>query len=145
MCMQIKLCYMLLARRNFCIRCYILYVFCMIILQEVYFMNFYIFISSFTIRSMAIFKYMIHTCSGNSSSRSQNIKAHICSEIIENVSCFSARLCYLPVLSMAISQSCLGKRCVWKSTGGRLNIKMSSYQYKDPHDKDKTVSRPSYI
>ena len=26
--------------------------------------------------------------------------------------------------------------------GGRLNIKMSSYQYKDPHVKDKTVSRP---
>ena len=24
--------------------------------------------------------------------------------------------------------------------GGRLNIKMSSYQYRDPHVKDKTVS-----
>ena len=30
-----------------------------------------------------------------------------------------------------------------KITG--LNIKMSSYQYKDPHVKDKTVSRPSYL
>ena len=29
--------------------------------------------------------------------------------------------------------------------GGRLNIKMSSYQYRDPHVKDKTVSRPSYL
>ena len=29
--------------------------------------------------------------------------------------------------------------------GGRLNIKMSSYQYTDPHVKDKTVSRPSYL
>ena len=28
--------------------------------------------------------------------------------------------------------------------GGRLNIKMS-YQYMDPHVKDKTVSRPSYL
>ena len=27
---------------------------------------------------------------------------------------------------------------------GRLNIKMS-YQYKDPHVKDKTVSRPCYL
>ena len=29
--------------------------------------------------------------------------------------------------------------------GGRLNIKMLSYQYRDPHVKDKTVSRPSYL
>ena len=29
--------------------------------------------------------------------------------------------------------------------GGRLNIKMSSYQYRDPHVKDKTVSRPSNL
>ena len=30
------------------------------------------------------------------------------------------------------------------TTGGRLKIKMS-YQYRDPHVKDKTVSRPSYL
>ena len=29
-------------------------------------------------------------------------------------------------------------------SGGRLNIKMSSYQYRDPHVKDKMVSRPFY-
>ena len=29
--------------------------------------------------------------------------------------------------------------------GGRLNIKISSCQYRDPHVKDKTVSRPSYL
>ena len=29
--------------------------------------------------------------------------------------------------------------------GGRLNINMSSYQNRDPHVKDKTVSRPSYL
>ena len=29
--------------------------------------------------------------------------------------------------------------------GCRLNIKMWSYQYRDPHVKDKTVSRPSYL
>ena len=34
----------------------------------------------------------------------------------------------------------LGKR-----PGGRLNIKMPSYQYRDSHYKDKTVSRPSYL
>ena len=32
-----------------------------------------------------------------------------------------------------------------KQSGGRLNINMSSYQYRDPHVKDKTVSRPSYL
>ena len=30
-------------------------------------------------------------------------------------------------------------------TGGRLNIKMSSHQNRDPHVKDKTVSWPSYL
>ena len=33
----------------------------------------------------------------------------------------------------------------WESPGGRLNIRMSSYQYRDPHVKDKTVSLPSYL
>ena len=28
---------------------------------------------------------------------------------------------------------------------GRLNIKMLSYQYRDPRVKDKTVLRPSYL
>ena len=32
-----------------------------------------------------------------------------------------------------------------KKLGGRLNIKMLSYQYRDPHVKDKTVSPPSYL
>ena len=31
------------------------------------------------------------------------------------------------------------------NTGGGFNIKMSSYQYRYPHVKDKTVSRPSYL
>ena len=30
-------------------------------------------------------------------------------------------------------------------SGGCLNINMSSYQYRDPHIKDKTVSRPSHL
>ena len=34
--------------------------------------------------------------------------------------------------------------CNVLSPGGRLDIKMS-FQYRDPHDKDKTVSRPSYL
>ena len=32
-----------------------------------------------------------------------------------------------------------------KGPGGGLNIKMSSYQYKDPNVKDNTVLRPSYL
>ena len=32
-----------------------------------------------------------------------------------------------------------------RETGDRLNIKMLSYPYRDPHVKDKTVSRPSYL
>ena len=31
------------------------------------------------------------------------------------------------------------------ASGGRLNIKMLSYQYRDPDVKAKTVSRPSYL
>ena len=31
------------------------------------------------------------------------------------------------------------------SSGGSLSLKMQSYQYRDPHIKDKTVSRPSYL
>ena len=30
-------------------------------------------------------------------------------------------------------------------SGGRLNVKMLSYQYMDPHVKDRMVPRPSYI
>ena len=37
------------------------------------------------------------------------------------------------------------KICVYLVPGGRLNIKMLSYQYRDSHVKDKTVSRPSYL
>ena len=36
-----------------------------------------------------------------------------------------------------------GKSLLNQQTGGRLDIKMPSYQYRDPHGKDKTVSRPS--
>ena len=32
-----------------------------------------------------------------------------------------------------------------QDSGSRLNIKMSSYQYRDSHVKYKTVSRPSYL
>ena len=38
----------------------------------------------------------------------------------------------------------LWMNCLWGS-GGRLNIKMSSYKYRDPHVKDKTVLQPSYL
>ena len=41
----------------------------------------------------------------------------------------------------------LGYQQVWDRPGARLNtfIKMPSYQYRDPHVKDKTVSWPSYL
>ena len=39
----------------------------------------------------------------------------------------------------------MGFRLPFSRSGGRLNKMMSSYQYRDPHVKDKTVSRPSYI
>ena len=29
--------------------------------------------------------------------------------------------------------------------GARINIEMPSYQYRDPHVKDKTVLQPSYL
>ena len=32
-----------------------------------------------------------------------------------------------------------------KQHGGHLNIKMSTYQYRDPHVKDKTVLQTSYL
>ena len=35
------------------------------------------------------------------------------------------------------------QKCMLMESGSRLNIKMSSYQYKDSHVKDKKVSRPS--
>ena len=35
--------------------------------------------------------------------------------------------------------------CTLFSLAMPLNIKMSSYQYRDPHVKDKTVSRPCYL
>ena len=34
---------------------------------------------------------------------------------------------------------------VIRLSGGRLNIKITSYQYRDPHVEDKMVSRPSYL
>ena len=43
-----------------------------------------------------------------------------------------------------ISWTHCGLACLVASRG-RLNIKMSSYQYRDSHVKDKTVSRPSYL
>ena len=39
----------------------------------------------------------------------------------------------------------VGYKCIWMAPRGRLNITMSSNQYRDPHVKDKTVSWPSYI
>ena len=41
--------------------------------------------------------------------------------------------------------SALQQYCIKTQSGGRLNIKMSSYQYRNPNVKDKTVSRPPYL
>ena len=37
------------------------------------------------------------------------------------------------------------KSDTFMTSGSHLNIKMSPYQYRDPHVKDKIVSRPSYL
>ena len=58
--------------------------------------------------------------------------------------------------SLSLSGECLRKSSnilevkIWLleitgSPGGRLNIKMSYYQYRDPHDKDKAFLQPSYL
>ena len=49
---------------------------------------------------------------------------------------------------MPVSYLCILEITIFlnnKKAGGHLNIKMSFYKYKDPHVKDKTVSRPSYL
>ena len=47
---------------------------------------------------------------------------------------------------LSCDEPCMEKAMKYRSiSGGRLNIKKSSYQYKDLHVKDKTVLRPSYL
>ena len=62
------------------------------------------------------------------------------------------RLSYHPFLYQQASDrkifrmcSSLLHRCVVKKTRSGLNIKMSPYRHRNPHVKDKTVSRPSYL
>ena len=50
-------------------------------------------------------------------------------------------LCHIASLNIAT----LRVGCYCFVSRGHLNIKMLSYQYRDPHVKDKTVSRPSYL
>ena len=49
--------------------------------------------------------------------------------------------------SIILSPVCISFKIWWRSKlpGDHLSIKMSSYQYRDHHVKDKTVSRPSYL
>ena len=49
------------------------------------------------------------------------------------------------VILLSVKWKCEDKISITLKRGGHLNIKMSSYQYRDPHVKDKTVSRPSYL
>ena len=52
------------------------------------------------------------------------------------------------ILNAEIPLSCLDQYTIvtrnWRS-GGRFNIKMSSYQYRKSHCGDKTILRPSYL
>ena len=49
------------------------------------------------------------------------------------------------IFNMEIPMPGKDRRYIEMSEGDRLNIKMSSYQHRDPHVKDKTVSQPSYL
>ena len=51
---------------------------------------------------------------------------------------------YADTFPYACKQSYVFKNIVMQP-GGRLNINMSSYQYRDPHVKDKTVLRLCYL
>ena len=60
--------------------------------------------------------------------------------------------CINPSISKASDIShiftwCCSCWCVWGIgwSGGRINIKMSSYQYRKSHCGDKTIFRPSYL
>ena len=46
----------------------------------------------------------------------------------------------MKLLSFYVSKALVRHQVHFKTSGGRLNIKMA-YQYMDPHVKDKTVSR----
>ena len=48
-------------------------------------------------------------------------------------------------IAIEISLMFVTKDPINSNPGGCLNIKMSSNQYRDPHVKDKTVSRSSYL
>ena len=57
-------------------------------------------------------------------------------------------LCFLtPEANSLLSQDKFNSRTmrIRFTSAGHLNMKISSYQYRDPHVKDKTVSRPSYF
>ena len=53
--------------------------------------------------------------------------------------------CRKPLFLMINKKVANDRRCMEPGHGGRLNIKMSSSQYREFHIKDKTVSRPSYL
>ena len=48
------------------------------------------------------------------------------------------------IILLSYSYDLISRQAI-SGPGDRLNIKMSSYQYRDPHVNDKTVSRPSYL
>ena len=52
---------------------------------------------------------------------------------------------WLSYLHNEIPYSSKTKSILNQDPEGRLNIKMLSYQYRDSHVKEKTVSQPSYL
>ena len=71
---------------------------------------------------------------------------NICLRADLSLSAALTELNELVPLSVSVSESLLSSVILGSPgrSGGRLNIKMS-FQYRDPHVKDKTVSWPSYL
>ena len=77
--------------------------------------------------------------------------------VCRNTCQISERFCYSEILKTNLAASIPSRDLAikhfigyWNGAqpgrwGDRLNIKMSSYQYRDPHVKDKTLSQPSYL
>ena len=67
---------------------------------------------------------------------------------------FHCIMILIPVTCFIIFPVIYTSSCSWwimwgvsviKNLGDHISTKMPSYQFRDPHDKDKTVSRPSYL
>ena len=66
-----------------------------------------------------------------------------CGIIISHIHIYIYQIPKEWISSSLLSSQCIGP--ITKSPGDCLNTKISSYQYGDPHVKDKTILRPSHL